>query len=112
MTATIVPTIETIVTTTAEGDGKHTLRAGAILRSPEVRAAIGRLRNELRGDPVFGRSDVRYGTDVAAVGVEIVTPLLKPYVVPLAAVILLAVFAIQRFGSDHRRLFNVDFEEM
>ncbi len=41
------------------------------VRSPEVRAAIGRLRNELRGDPVFGRSDVRYGTDVAAVGVEI-----------------------------------------
>ena len=34
-------------------------------------------------------------------GVEIVTPMLKPYVVPLAAVILLAVFAIQRFGSGH-----------
>jgi RND superfamily putative drug exporter len=37
--------------------------------SPQVRAAIERLRSELRRSPAFGRSDVRYGPDVAAIGV-------------------------------------------
>ena len=32
-------------------------------------------------------------------GVEIVTPLFKPYVLPLASVILVGLFVIQRFGS-------------
>ena len=41
------------------------------VRSPEVRAAIGRLRDELKGDPVFGRSDLRIGNGVAALGVEV-----------------------------------------
>jgi putative drug exporter of the RND superfamily len=43
------------------------------VRSPEVRAAIGRLRNEFRGDPVFGRSDVRFAPtgDLAAIGVQV-----------------------------------------
>ena len=43
------------------------------VRSPEVRAAIGRLRNEFRGDPVFGRSDVRFDKTggLAAIGVQI-----------------------------------------
>jgi RND superfamily putative drug exporter len=43
------------------------------VRSPQVRAAIGRLRNSFRDDPVFGRSDVRFDPagDVAAIGVEV-----------------------------------------
>src|SRR5436190_8867543 len=43
------------------------------VRSPEVRAAIGRLRNEFRGDPVFGRSDVRFDPKgrLAAIGVQV-----------------------------------------
>ena len=39
------------------------------VRSPQVRAAVGRLRRELA--PPFGRSDVRYGPGVAAIGVEL-----------------------------------------
>jgi uncharacterized membrane protein YdfJ with MMPL/SSD domain len=43
------------------------------VRSPQVRDAIGRLRNELAHDPPFSRSDVRYAPsgDVAAIGVQI-----------------------------------------
>jgi uncharacterized membrane protein YdfJ with MMPL/SSD domain len=43
------------------------------VRSPHVRAAIGRLRNEFHGDPVFGRSDLRFDSagDVAAIGVQV-----------------------------------------
>ena len=39
------------------------------VRSPQVRAAVGQLRRELA--PPFGRSDVRYGPGVAAIGVEL-----------------------------------------
>jgi len=39
------------------------------VNSPQVRAAIDRLRSEL--EPPFGRSDVRYGPEVAAVGIEL-----------------------------------------
>jgi RND superfamily putative drug exporter len=43
------------------------------VRSPQVRAAIARLRLELKNDPAFGRSDLRFSSsgDVAAVGVEV-----------------------------------------
>ena len=43
------------------------------VRSPQVRAAIARLRREFRTDPVFGRSDVRFDSagDVAAIGVQV-----------------------------------------
>jgi RND superfamily putative drug exporter len=41
------------------------------VRSPQVRAAIGRLRKELAADPVFGRSDLRFAPGVAAIGVEV-----------------------------------------
>jgi uncharacterized membrane protein YdfJ with MMPL/SSD domain len=43
------------------------------VRSPQVRLAIARLRRSLAGDPVFGRSDVRFASsgDVAAIGVEV-----------------------------------------
>ncbi len=43
------------------------------IRSPDVRAAIGRLRKELAANPVFGRSDLRISRagDVAALGVEV-----------------------------------------
>jgi uncharacterized membrane protein YdfJ with MMPL/SSD domain len=43
------------------------------VRSPQVRAGIARLRNELGTDPVFGRSDVRFSADgqLAAIGVEV-----------------------------------------
>jgi putative drug exporter of the RND superfamily len=43
------------------------------VRSPAVRAAIARLRRELRDDPVFGRSDLRIAPngDVAAIGVQL-----------------------------------------
>ena len=41
------------------------------VRSPEVRAAIGRLRKGLADDPVFGRSDVRFARDLAAIGVQV-----------------------------------------
>ena len=37
----------------------------------------------------------------AVEGLEVATPLFKPYVVPIAVVILIGVFAIQRFGT-HR----------
>jgi putative drug exporter of the RND superfamily len=39
--------------------------------SPQVRAAIRRLRTELGSDPAFGRSDLRFGNGVAAIGVEL-----------------------------------------
>jgi uncharacterized membrane protein YdfJ with MMPL/SSD domain len=39
--------------------------------SPQVRAAIRRLRTELGSDPAFGRSDLRFGKGVAAIGVEL-----------------------------------------
>jgi uncharacterized membrane protein YdfJ with MMPL/SSD domain len=39
------------------------------VNSPQVRAAIGRLRDKL--EPPFGQSDVRYQADVAAIGVEL-----------------------------------------
>jgi putative drug exporter of the RND superfamily len=43
------------------------------VRSPQVRAAIAKLRLALRRDPVFGRSDLRVSSDgqVAAIGVEV-----------------------------------------
>jgi RND superfamily putative drug exporter len=43
------------------------------VRSPEVQAAIARLRRRLAVDPVFGRSDVRVARDgtVVAIGVEV-----------------------------------------
>jgi uncharacterized membrane protein YdfJ with MMPL/SSD domain len=43
------------------------------VRPPAVRAAIGRLRNDLADDPMFGRSDLRVtpGGDAAAIGVEL-----------------------------------------
>jgi putative drug exporter of the RND superfamily len=43
------------------------------VRSPHVRSAIARLRQELAADPVFGRSDLRFSADgqVAAIGVEV-----------------------------------------
>ena len=41
------------------------------VRSPQVRAAIGRLRSELASDPAFGRSDLRFSGDVAAIGVNV-----------------------------------------
>jgi len=41
------------------------------VRSPRVQAAIGRLRQDLARDPVFGRSDVRFGNGVAAIGVNV-----------------------------------------
>jgi RND superfamily putative drug exporter len=43
------------------------------VNAPRVRVAIARLRNELRHDPVFGRSDLRIAPsgDVAAIGVEV-----------------------------------------
>jgi uncharacterized membrane protein YdfJ with MMPL/SSD domain len=39
------------------------------VRSPRVRAAISRLRGELKRDPAFGRSDVRFSDDLAGIGV-------------------------------------------
>jgi uncharacterized membrane protein YdfJ with MMPL/SSD domain len=43
------------------------------VRAPKVLAAISRLRTELAGDPVFGRSDLRFAPrgDLAAIGVEL-----------------------------------------
>jgi putative drug exporter of the RND superfamily len=41
------------------------------VRSPQVPAAIRRLRAELGSDPAFGRSDLRFGNRVAAIGVEL-----------------------------------------
>jgi uncharacterized membrane protein YdfJ with MMPL/SSD domain len=43
------------------------------VRSPDVQAAIARLRRRLAADPVFGRSDLRVARDgtVAAIGVEV-----------------------------------------
>ena len=41
------------------------------VRSPQVRAAIRRLRTELENDRSFGRSDLRFGTRVAAIGVQL-----------------------------------------
>jgi putative drug exporter of the RND superfamily len=43
------------------------------VHSPQVRAAIARLRTSLRRDPVFGRSDLRFNDarDAAAIGVEV-----------------------------------------
>jgi uncharacterized membrane protein YdfJ with MMPL/SSD domain len=41
------------------------------VRSPQVRAAIRRLRAELESDQAFGRSDLRFGNGVAAIGVEL-----------------------------------------
>jgi uncharacterized membrane protein YdfJ with MMPL/SSD domain len=39
--------------------------------SPQVRGAIARLRASLKRDPAFGRSDLRFGNGVAAIGVEV-----------------------------------------
>ena len=41
------------------------------VHSLQVRAAITRLRGELQRDPAFGRSDLRFGPGVAAIGVEV-----------------------------------------
>jgi uncharacterized membrane protein YdfJ with MMPL/SSD domain len=41
------------------------------MHSPQVRAAIARLRAGLARDPAFGRSDLRFGDGVAAIGVEV-----------------------------------------
>jgi RND superfamily putative drug exporter len=43
------------------------------VRSPRVRLAIARLRRSLAGDPVFGRSDVRFSPsgDIAAIAAEV-----------------------------------------
>src|SRR5512132_2272575 len=41
------------------------------MHSPQVRAAIARLRASLARDPAFGRSDLRFGNGVAAIGVEV-----------------------------------------
>jgi uncharacterized membrane protein YdfJ with MMPL/SSD domain len=41
------------------------------MHSPQVRAAIARLRAELARDSAFGRSDLRFGNGVAAIGVEV-----------------------------------------
>src|SRR4029450_6761243 len=41
------------------------------MHSPQVRAAIARLRVGLARDPAFGRSDLRFGNGVAAIGVEV-----------------------------------------
>ncbi|TML55924.1 MAG: MMPL family transporter [Actinobacteria bacterium] len=43
------------------------------VRSPAVRAAIARLRGQVRGHPPFGRTDLRFASsgDAAAVGVEL-----------------------------------------
>jgi RND superfamily putative drug exporter len=39
--------------------------------SPGVRSAISRLRRDLASDPAFGRSDLRFSDDVAAIGVNV-----------------------------------------
>jgi uncharacterized membrane protein YdfJ with MMPL/SSD domain len=41
------------------------------VHSPRVRSAIARLRQELRSDPAFGRSDLRFSDGVAAIGVNV-----------------------------------------
>jgi len=41
------------------------------VRSPQVRAALRRLRSELASDPAFGRSDLRFSGDLAAIGVNV-----------------------------------------
>jgi RND superfamily putative drug exporter len=41
------------------------------VRSPQVLAAIRRLRGELQSDPIFGRSDLRFAPGVAAIGVVV-----------------------------------------
>jgi len=41
------------------------------MHSPQVRAAIARLRADLARDSAFGRSDLRFGNGVAAIGVEV-----------------------------------------
>ena len=41
------------------------------VQSPRVRSAISRLRAELRRDPAFGRSDLRFSGDLAAIGVNV-----------------------------------------
>jgi RND superfamily putative drug exporter len=41
------------------------------MHSPQVRAAIARLRSDLARDSTFGRSDLRFGNGVAAIGVEV-----------------------------------------
>ena len=43
----------------------------------------------------------------AVEGLKVATPLVEPYVVPIAVVILIAVFAIQKYGTHHvGRLFG------
>jgi putative drug exporter of the RND superfamily len=41
------------------------------VRSPRVRSGISRLRQELASDPAFGRSDLRFSGDGAAIGVTV-----------------------------------------
>ncbi|HUH21595.1 MAG TPA: MMPL family transporter, partial [Gaiellaceae bacterium] len=41
------------------------------MHSPQVRATIARLRADLARDSAFGRSDLRFGNGVAAIGVEV-----------------------------------------
>ncbi len=57
---------------------------------------------------VFGAS-LFYGDSVitpaisvlsAVEGLEVVTPLLKPYVLPISAIVLIGLFAVQRFGTS------------
>jgi uncharacterized membrane protein YdfJ with MMPL/SSD domain len=47
------------------------ITVGGDMHSPQVRAAIARLRASLARDPAFGRSDLRFGEGVAAIGVEV-----------------------------------------
>ena len=66
-----------------------------------------RLRNALLLLGVFGAT-LFYGDSVitpaisvlgAAEGLEILTPALKPYIVPASVVILIGLFAVQRYGT-------------
>jgi KUP system potassium uptake protein len=77
------------------------LAASAVRHRPRTRAAV--LLLGIAGAALFyGDSILTPAISVlgAMEGLEVLTPALKPYVVPAAAAILVLLFAVQRFGTS------------
>ena len=76
------------------------LAARAVQNSPRMRQAV--LLLGLFGATLFyGDSIITPAISVisAVEGIEVITPALQPYVVPLSVLVLLGLFAMQRFGT-------------
>jgi KUP system potassium uptake protein len=76
------------------------LAARAVQRTPRMRQAV--LLLGLFGATLFyGDSIITPAISVisAVEGIEVITPALQPYVVPLSVLVLLGLFSMQRFGT-------------